>query len=77
MDPDRLILLRRYYNADSVFECGVGESTKIATLSKIPRYAASIVIPNGLTQHGKAVLVDSDFTLQMLVQLVHGDQRRG
>ena len=38
-DSDRLLLGELYYNAQSVFEFGLGESTKIASYVGVPRYA--------------------------------------
>lgn len=38
-DNDRLLLGELYYNAQSVFEFGLGESTKIAAHVGVPRYA--------------------------------------
>lgn len=38
MDSDRELLAEIYYNADSVFEFGLGESTKIAAWVGVPRY---------------------------------------
>lgn len=37
--PDRMLLGQLYYNASSVFEFGLGESTKIAAHIGVPRYA--------------------------------------
>mmetsp|Transcript_12054 Transcript_12054/g.17567 ORF Transcript_12054/g.17567 Transcript_12054/m.17567 type:complete len:321 (+) Transcript_12054:219-1181(+) len=39
LDSDRLLLGELYRNASSVFEFGLGESTKIAALVGVPRYA--------------------------------------
>lgn len=38
-DDDRLVLGELYYNATSVFEYGLGESTRIAAFTGVPRYA--------------------------------------
>jgi hypothetical protein len=38
-DSDRMLLGELYYNANSVFEFGLGESTKIAAYVGVPRYA--------------------------------------
>lgn len=38
-DDDRMALGELYYNANSVFEFGLGESTKIAALTGVPRYS--------------------------------------
>lgn len=38
-DADRLTLGDLYYNANSVFEYGLGESTLIAAHTGVPRYA--------------------------------------
>lgn len=37
-DFDRQLLSQMYYESDSVFEFGVGESTKIAVYTGVPRY---------------------------------------
>lgn len=39
LDADRMILAELYTNANSVFEFGLGESTKIAAHVGVPRYA--------------------------------------
>jgi hypothetical protein len=39
LDGDRLILGKLYKSANSVFESGLGESTRIAALSGVPRYS--------------------------------------
>jgi len=38
-DPDRALLGELFYNAGSLFEFGLGESTYIASETNIPRYA--------------------------------------
>jgi hypothetical protein len=38
-DDDRLVLGELYYNATSVFEYGLGESTRIAAATGVPRYS--------------------------------------
>ena len=38
-DDDRLVLGELYYNAASVFEYGLGESTRIAAATEVPRYS--------------------------------------
>jgi hypothetical protein len=38
-DNDRLVLGELYYNATSVFEYGLGESTRIAAFVGVPRYS--------------------------------------
>ena len=39
MDEDRLLLAKYYSSSNSVFECGLGESTYIASHVGVPRYA--------------------------------------
>jgi hypothetical protein len=39
LDNDRVLLSRIYYNSDSVFEFGLGESTYIAAHVRVPRYS--------------------------------------
>jgi hypothetical protein len=38
-DTDRMVLGKLYYNATSVFEFGLGESTRIAAYTGVPRYS--------------------------------------
>ena len=50
-DADRQTILDLYYNATSVFEWGLGESTKMAAKVGVPRYAG---IDSDVTWVGKA-----------------------
>lgn len=38
-DSDRQLIADLYYGAESVFEFGIGESTEIAAMTNLPRYA--------------------------------------
>jgi len=71
-DADRNLLGNLYFNADSIFEYGLGESTLIAAAVNVPRYA-------GVDSDAKYVSETRSkvnkfvFTLLISVKRKHGD----
>jgi len=53
-DADRMILAQTYYESDSVFETGVGESTKICAFTKVPRYTG---VDNAISWLGEVMKI--------------------
>lgn len=58
MDSDRELLAEIYSSADSVFEFGLGESTKIAAWVGVPRYVGVDSHANWVTNTRKEVNMD-------------------
>ena len=58
MDSDRELLAEIYSNAESVFEFGLGESTKIAAWVGVPRYVGVDSDANWVTNTRKEVNMD-------------------